>query len=153
VSRWDRVEREAAEASQEWTDVAAGLDVYRGATERHPDDPGLWFLYGGALAALERWSAGFDHDLWVLSLDALVAEGLPDLIDRELDGSAGRTADPLVEPLYRARAEELREGPGDAILGHLGRAYDAFTEIQRPDRAPQGLLLDLAHALARHGAI
>lgn len=88
----------------------------------------------------------------MLSLDALVADGLPDLLDRELDGSAGRAARPLIEPLYRARAEELRGGSEDAVLGHLGRAYDVFTEAVRPERAPQEQLFDLAYALARHGA-
>lgn len=164
MSRWDRIQREAADASHDWIDVAAGLEVYRRATERDPDDPEPWFLYGGALAALERWSeagavardglraAGFDQDLWLLSLDSLVAEGRPELVDRELDDPIGRAADPLIEPLYRARAEELRGGPTDAILGHLGRAYEAFTEAVRPERAPQQQLLDLAQALARCGS-
>ncbi len=167
MSPWGRAERvaeDADEASNGWIDQAAGLEVYRRATVEHPDDPQLWLLYGGALAALERWSeaeaiardglraAGFDQDLWVLILDALVAQDLADLLARELESPFGRSAHPLIVPVYRARVLEMRAGDPEALLTALGVAYDEYADIARSDRAPQQQVLDLATMLARHGA-
>jgi tetratricopeptide (TPR) repeat protein len=167
VSPWrraDRVADEADEASNGWLDHAAGLEVYRRATEEHPADAELWLLYGGALAALERWgeaeavarrgleAAGFDEDLWVLVLDALVEQGLAELLIRELETPFGRSAHPLIVPVYRARALELRHGDPEALLTALGVAYDQYGDIVRFDHAPRQQVLDLALMLARHGA-
>lgn len=167
MSPWRRAEQvaeDADEASNGWIDQAAGLEVYRQATVEHPHDPELWLLYGGALAALERWSqaeaiardglkaAGFDQDLWVLILDALVAQDLADLLARELESPFGRSAHPLIVPVYRARFLEMRAGDPEALLTALGVAYDEYADIARSDRAPQQQALDLATMLARHGA-
>ena len=167
VSPWRRAERIADladEASGGWVDQAAGLEVYRTATEEHPDDAELWLLYGGALAALERWSeaeavaraglaaVGFDQDLWVLVLDALVAQNLADLLVRELEGPFGRSAHPLLVPVYRARALEMRGGDPEALLTALGVAYDEYADVVRFDHAPAQQVLDLATMLARRGA-
>jgi tetratricopeptide (TPR) repeat protein len=162
--RFERVERDADRASNGWTDVVAGIEVYRHATEEHPDDAGLWFLYGGALAALERWAeaetvarsglraAGPDQDLWLLVLDALVAQGFPDLLARELEEPISRTVHPVIVPIYRARAEELKGAPDDTMTAALDGAYDTFCRIDHVDRAPGQPLLELGLLFARHGS-
>jgi alkylhydroperoxidase family enzyme len=162
--RADRVADEADEASNGWIDQAAGLDVYRRATESHPADAELWLLYGGALAALERWSeaeaigrqgldaAGFNEDLWLVVLDALVAQRLAELLVRELASPFGRSAHPLIVPVYRARALELQNGDPQTLLTALGVAFDEYGDVVRFDHAPRQQVLDLATMLARHGA-
>ena len=163
--RADRVIDDADEASNGWSNPTAGLDVYRRATEEHPKDVELWLLSAGALAALERWSeaesvarnglaaAGFDQDLWLLLLDALLAQGLADHLTRELKSPAAGSTHQMIVPIYEAKAVELRD-PEDraAILEALSAAYDAYFDMVRFDRAPRQPVLDLAIMLARHGA-
>ena len=162
--RADRVADDAEEASGGWTDVAAGLDVYRRACEKHPRDGDLWFTYANALAALGRWgeaetvarngleAVGFDQDIWVLLLDSLVEQRLPDLLLRELETPFAASAHPLIAPVYRARALELRGGDPEALMRSLSDAYDEYGDVVRFDKAPRQTVLDLAQMLARHGA-
>lgn len=157
------VGEEADEASDGWSDLTTGLEVYRKAAEEHPDDADLWFLYADALATTEDWnraetvarqgirSAGFDQDLWVIVLEALCGQSLPDLVDRELDAPGHNDAHPLIEPVYRARAAELRDDD-DAVMAALGTAYDEYGNVVNYARVPARPILDLAIMLIRHGA-
>ena len=158
------VAEEADDASNGWSDLTSGLEVYRKATEEHPDDADLWFLYADALATIEDWnraetvarqgitSAGFDQDLWVIVLEALCGRSLPDLVDRELDAACQDDAHPLIAPVYRARAAELR-GEDDAVMASLGSAYDEYGNVVHYARVPVRPVLDLAVMLIRHGAL
>jgi hypothetical protein len=164
LRRADRVTDEADEASDGWTNPAAGLEIYRQACQEHPNDADLWRNYADTLAALERWSeaeavardgletAGFDQDLWVVVLDSLVAQQLPDPLLRELEVPYAASAHPLIVPVYRARALELRGDDTGALMTALSDAYDGYGLIVRFDRAPRYQMLDLAMMLARHGA-
>jgi hypothetical protein len=159
-----RVADEADEVSNGWTDLAAGLEVYRAATEEHPDDADLWFLYGDALATIDDWNrtetiarqgisaVGFNQDLWVLVLEALCARSLPDLVDRELDGPGHEGAHALIAPVYRARAAELRSDAQGAMSA-LSTAYDEYGTVVHYELVPARTVLDLATMLIRHGAI
>ncbi|MEP6758170.1 MAG: hypothetical protein ABJB55_03145 [Actinomycetota bacterium] len=71
---------------------------------------------------------------------------------RELESPLGRSAHPLIVPVYRARALELRAGDPEELITALGVAYDEYADVVRFDQAPQQQVLDLATMLARHGA-
>jgi len=157
------VAEEADDASNGWEDLTTGLEVYRKATEEHPDDADLWFLYADALATIEDWNraetvarqgltaAGFDQDLWVIALEALCGQSLPDLVDRELDAPGHEDAHPLITPVYRARAAEL-SGDDGGVMSALGSAYDEYGNVVNFARVPARPVLDLAVLLIRHGA-
>jgi hypothetical protein len=154
----------ADQASDDWTNPAAGLEVLRAACDDHPDEVDPWLAYATAFASLERWSeaeavarkgleaAGYDLDLWVLVLDALIAQELPDLILRELDGRFAASAPRLVVDVYRAQALELRGDDPDGLMAALSDAYDDYGSYDVHSRAPQQAVLDLALLLGRHGA-